>query len=261
MPDQGVNIVAYVRSNESRTNERVKHFGNALGARFESRERPVECDIAIQAGFQISPAMTDAMERGVPIIILENPVWHYGDKSATYTWGYNGLNGLSTGGYMGNRPIRPHPELEPMRDSGDRIIFGQFEHDKSLRGQDIYQWVDDMLEVYPGAEFREHPMMLDQNDPPQESFDDALDRCGLAITYSSTVGAEALIRGIPSVACHAGSWAYGVEDRRDWIRELSWRHWSTNETIDTDYIMSGYGRARAMADIGEYDNMSNGRAQ
>lgn len=261
MPTSGLKIAAYVRDNSSRTNERVKHFGDALGARLESRERPVECDIAIQAGFQMSPAMRDAMDRCVPIIILENPVWHYGDKPATYTWGYNGLNGLSTGGYMGNRPLRPHPTLEPWRDSGDRIIFGQLENDKSLRGADIYEWVEYMQTVHPEADFREHPKMLDQNDPPQESFESAMDRCGLAITYNSTVGAEALIRGIPVEVYHPGSWAWEVNDRRKWIHELSWRHWTVGEEIDTDYILSGFCQARAAAQNGEYDNMSNGRAQ
>ena len=69
-------IVAYARSNDSRTNDRVYHVAAALGAELTYRDNPVfDCDLAIQAGFQISPAMADAISRGIPFIILENPVW------------------------------------------------------------------------------------------------------------------------------------------------------------------------------------------
>lgn len=267
-------IAAYVRGNTSRTNERVVHFGEALGAEYSLRERPIDCDLAIQAGFQISPAMQDAMERRIPIIILENPVWHYGDKPSTYTFGYNGLNGCSYVPESSARPPRPAPELLPWRDpfSGQTTVFGQVENDKALRGADIYAWVEWVQEVVPSAVFREHPVMVDQNDPQLEPFEDCLARTSLAITYSSTVGAEAVIAGIPTIAISEGSLAYPVSthtlsdkpitpDRTEWIHQLSWRHWSTDEQVDTDYILSGYDEARAAAEKGEYDNMSNGNAQ
>jgi len=262
-----VNIAAYVRNNTSRTNERVTHFGTQLGASLESREHPVECDLAIQAGFQISPAMKDAMERRIPIIILENPVWHYGDKSSTYTWGYNGLNNLGWAPPVPTGKARPHPPLGAWRDidSGSKVIFGQVENDKALRGEDIYEWVEEMQGIYPDAEFREHPVMLDQR-VEQEPFESVMERCSLAITYNSTVGAEAIIRGIITTVSHEGSWAYpmrGVSSypRDKWITDLSWRHWSTDEDIDVDWILSGYDEALAQAQRGEYDNMSNGRDQ
>jgi hypothetical protein len=271
---KGGQIAAYVRTNESRTNERVTHFGEALGARFSSRETPIECDLAIQAGFQISPAMADAMERGVPIIILENPVWHYGDKPSTYTWGYNGLNNLGTGSPCAHRESRPHPEVRPWKDykSGSWTIFGQVEHDKALRGADINAWIKRVWDLFPSADFREHPVMLDASEMAvQEDFDSCLERTSLAITFNSTVGAQAVIAGIPTIAEHAGAWAYDVSsradgpirtpDRREWLHELSWRHWNTSDDLDVEYILSGYEAARAAAQRGEYDNMSNGRAQ
>lgn len=271
---KGVKIAAYVRANPSRTNERVTHFGEALGARFSTREQPVECDIAIQAGFQISPAMADAMDRGIPIIILENPVWHYGDKMESYTWGYNGLGGLSLGGDTVNCTSRPAPELQPWKDprEGDWTIFGQVEHDKSLRGANIAAWMVDMAQAYPGATVRQHPVMLNaQEMAHQEDFRSCLERTSLAITYSSTVGAQAVIAGIPTISEHAGSWAWDVSsrpgtepreyDRIEWLRELSWRHWRTTEPLDVAHILSGYERAAYHAGRGEYDNMSNGRAQ
>lgn len=264
-------IAAYLRANDSRTNDRVTHFGEALGARFSTRERPIECDLAIQAGFQISPAMKDAMERKVPLIILENPVWHYGDKSDTYVFGYNGLNNLGTGGYIGNRTSRPHPPLQPWKDpeSGDKVVFGQLANDKAIRGHDHDKWVRESLAAYPEAEFRPHPVTLGAQELAlQESIVDCLARTSLAITFNSTVGAEACIAGIPTLVAHEGGWAYpvaygpdGPPDRSQWIRHLSWRHWTIGETIDVEYILSGYGRAQQDAIKGRYDNMSNGRAQ
>jgi hypothetical protein len=218
--------------------------------------------------------MKDAMDRGIPFIILENPVWHYGDKTSTYTYGYNGLNGLSMGADTGSLPSRPHPKLEPWKDHtcGDWTIFGQVENDKALRGADVYEWIDWMRALFPMAQLREHPVMLGaQEMAVQESFDNCIARTSLAITYSSTVGAESVIRGIPTIACNRGSWAYDVSSRPTepvstpprelWIHGLSWRHWSTDEEIDVQHILSGYDEARARASMGQYDNMSNGRAQ
>lgn len=260
-------IAAYVRGNASRTNERVTHFGDALGARLSTRERPIECDLAIQAGFQISPAMEDAMERGIPIIILENPCWHFGDKPASYVWGYNGLNGRS---WAPPTPAeeRYHPVLEPWKpiNSMDTVIFGQVEHDKSLRGGDIYAWIENMQKAYPYAEVREHPVMLDRDELEHlEPFESVLMRCSHAITFSSTAGAEAVIQGITTEVYHDGSWAWPVRggkcDRREWIHDLSWRHWTTDKPVDVKWILSGYDEALAKAQRGEYDNMSNGRLQ
>jgi hypothetical protein len=269
-----VKVAAYIRGNGARTNERVLHFGESLGAEFSERERPIECDLAIQAGFQITPAMADAMDRSVPIIILENPVWHYGDKLLTYTWAYNGLNGLGFTPHPDGRPHRLSPTLSPWKDpfEGQTTVFGQVEHDKALRGADIYAWAEYVQEVLPGAVFREHPVMVDGRFEEVEPFDDCLARTSLAVTYSSTVGAEAVIAGIPTIAMSEGSLAYSMAthnlwdepitpDRSEWLYDLSYRHWSYGEPLDIEYILSGYEEARAAAERGEYDNMSNGRAQ
>lgn len=263
-------IVAYYRANKSKTNDRVYQFGRALEAQYSCREDPVKCDLAIQAGFQISPAMQDAMDNGTPIIILENPAW--GKQDGIYTWAYNGLNGL---GWVPPAPEAPRfkPLLKPWRnwEDGEITVFGQVENDKALRGADIYRWIDDCRKILPSAHFREHPVMLDQRDI-QEPFDDCMARTTLAVTYTSTVGSEAVIQGIPTIACHRGSLAYevashGLSDapvtpnREGWLHKLSYRHIGNSYDLPVDYILSGYDEARDMALRGEYDNMSNGRPQ
>jgi hypothetical protein len=209
--------------------------------------------------------MADAMDRRIPIIILENPVWHYGDKLSSYTWGYNGLNGLGMAPSCPASESRPHPPLRAERhpEEGAQIIFGQVEGDKALRGKSNAEWIEEARLEYPEAEVRPHPVMIDSRFETLENFDDCMDRCGLAITYSSTVGAEAVIRGIKTISKHPGSWSYGYEQegRENWIRRLSWRHWSTSEEIDVDWILGGYEAAKVVAEAGYYDNMSNGRDQ
>ncbi len=215
------------------------------------------------------------MERGVPIIILENPVWHYGNKANTYTWAYNGLHG---GGFVPEPPTgrkRPHPVLQTWKewDEGRITIFGQVPTDKAVRGHDLDAWIQQAQQVLPDAVFRPHPICVPSKyHCEMEPFEDCLSATSLAVTFSSTVGSESVIAGIPTIACNAGSLAYPVSShslsdtpvsprRAEWIHELSWRHWSTDETVDTDYILGGYDEAKVQAEAGQYDNMSNGRSQ
>ena len=219
--------------------------------------------------------MADAMRRRIPIIILENPVWHYGTKSDTYTWAYNGLHG---GGYVPSPDklgSRPHPKLQAWKnwEEGDITIFGQVPTDKNVRGEDIGAWFEQARTVLPTAGFREHPILVPSKHwNEMESFSDCLARTSLAVTFTSTVGSEAVIAGIPTIAAREGSLAYPVSShslsdkpispcRAEWIHGLSYRHWSVSEQVDIEYILSGYDEALAQAQRGEYDNMSNGREQ
>jgi hypothetical protein len=240
------------------------------------RARPVEnTELVVTAGFQITNANADAMARGVPIIILENPVWHDGIRQESYTWAYNGLHGGGTIAPTSNLSRRPHPPLKPWKawESGQKTIFGQVPTDKAVRGHDLNAWRAQVETLLPDAVYREHPIMIPSKDHPNiQPFDECLDVTTLAITFTSTCGAEAVIAGIPTIACHSGSLAYPVSshslqespitpDREEWIHALSWRNWSINEKLDTGFILNGYDEARANAEAGRYDNMSNGRAQ
>jgi hypothetical protein len=219
--------------------------------------------------------MTDAMSRGIPFIILENPVWHNGDKPATYTWAYNGLNGL---GWVPRPPaaVRIKPPLQDWKEwwTGQQTIFGQVNNDKALRGLDIDAWVYHVQQVLPEAIFRKHPVMRDRLEPVLEPFERCIAKTSLAITYSSTVGAEAVIAGIPTIAISKGSLAYDVAthdlqaacispDREEWLHRLSYRHLYADARVGAmrEYILGGYDEALQMAAKGEYDNMSNGRFQ
>ena len=84
-------IVGYLRGN-NQSDRKVRYFGEALGAEFSLRTQPRNCDLAIHWGYKLSDALLYTIEHNIPFIILENPVW--GDRFSTFTWAYNGLNGL-----------------------------------------------------------------------------------------------------------------------------------------------------------------------
>ena len=275
----GIHYRPLNRGYDSQTNWRLDHFAKAFKEAghqvFEStRKRPVRgTELVVTAGFQITDANADAIARGVPIIILENPVWSDTSRQESYTWAYNGLHG---GGYLPTPThTRSHPPLKPWKDweSGQKTIFGQVPTDKAVRGHDLQAWREQVELVLPDAIYREHPIMIPSKlHKDMQAFEDCLDATSLAITFTSTCGAEAIIAGIPTIACHQGSLAYPMAShtlsdtpitpcRDEWIRDLSWRNWSIYEELDVPYILSGYDKARADAEAGHYDNMSNGRPQ
>ena len=249
-------IVGYLRGN-NQSDRKVRYFGDACNASYELRTNPRECDLAIHWGFKPSDALTFTIENNIPFIILENPVW--GDRYSTFTWAYNGLNGLGTTPSAEGLPSRYKPDMKPWKDHGEITIFGQVPGDRALYGLDINEWVDSVAGVLPGSHIRRHPCMVDQNHVKQEPLAECLARTGLAVTYSSTVGAEAVIQGIPTISMHEGSLAYPVSthslsdaprpfNRDKWLHELSYRHISIGEDVPVDYILGGYDDIREVCE-------------
>ena len=219
-------------------------------------------DLLIQTAFVGSTALFDAVEQRIPYIIMEAPLWRgYSEgerevsECGTVCYCYNGL----VGGGFHVEPLdedRPHPELQPMKTEGDTIIFGQKPSDHSLRSSDHVAWVEEKMKAYPDAELRHHPLMTTERFQ-REHIGDALERCHRAITYSSTVGAEALIAGCISEPDFPGSPAVGgMADREAWIHKLSYWNWGMSELESPEaanYILSGYDEARALAEDGKVE--------
>lgn len=262
-------IACALRKAQNMTNGRCQCLANGLKAAgydvtYIGRPESVEgYDLLIQTAFVGSYALKDAIERRIPYIIMESPLWR-GDSEAEredlecshVSYCYNGLVG---GGYHPD-PLdepRPHPELQPMKTEGDTIIFGQKPSDHSLRSSDHVTWVAEKMKEYPDADFRHHPVMTTERFH-REDIGDALKRCHRAITYSSTVGVEALIAGCISEPDFPGSAAAGgMADREAWIHKLSYWNFDMTEFLDpqiVNYIMSGYDEALALAEAGEVEH-------
>ncbi|MHC4335364.1 MAG: hypothetical protein ACYSUV_16680 [Planctomycetota bacterium] len=86
-----------------------------------------------------------------------------------------------------------------------------------------------------------------------EPIETVLDRYVSVVTYTSTVGCEALVAGCQVRADHGANLTCGVTDeyRDEWHHTLSWRQ-STHDTFGelVPYILSGYDDARQRARLG-----------
>ena len=231
----------------------LKHQRDVRVTKMRRTEIDRGADLIIVKGMSASLPLRYAVDEGIPFIILEEPYWRPNKEyTLSHTsWGYNGMCGRA---WYPTTPFgsRPKPPLQPIKTEGDVIIFGQKPDDYSLRGQDHIQWLEQKMKEYPDAELRHHPLML-SNKTPDESIEDCLKRCYRAVTYSSTVGAEALIAGCLSNPECPGSSAYGVHNREAWLHNLSWRQFSNNELTGTPaikFILSGYDEARWRASEG-----------
>lgn len=209
-------------------------------------------DLFIQTGFAASNALRSQIDQRLPYLIMEAPFWRdYYDVHASSSWGYNGLAG---GAFAPSPPDeeRPKPELKPMKaGTGPTIIIGQKPTDHSLRGSDHVQWIIDTRNQIPEAAFRPHPLMV----PPDtlEPIEAIFERYDRVVTYTSTVGCEALVAGCKVRADHRYNLAWGVGEgcRESWHHDLSWRQ-STHDRMSeiVPHILSGYDEARERAATG-----------
>lgn len=212
-------------------------------------------DLVVIYGFQKKNALIWALENEMPFLIIEAPHYRLGlGNVRALSFGYGGLGG---GGFHPAPPTeeRPKPKLKPMKSQdGPTAVIGQKPTDHSLRGTDHNAWIEKQLRQNPGAEFRPHPNMVQGGLEPTEEF---LERIHNAITFSSTLGAEALVAGVNVTADHYGSVAYratrGEISREEWLHWLSWTHGEVSEFRSQKmarHILSGYDEAKHRAEIG-----------
>jgi len=242
-------VSVHLRSGSNKTNTRSEALADALEAaghkivRVPRGESLPDVDLVVQTGFAKSPALMGAIDKGIPYIIMEAPFWRdFYDLMDASSWGYNGLAG---GAWTPPPPSdeRPKPDLKPMKDSGKTLIIGQKPTDHSLRGSDHVEWILHTRASLPEADFRPHPLMVPER--TLEPIRDAPVPYRRVVTYTSTVGAEALVEGCEVRADHRSSLVSGVTNREQWHHELSWRQ-APNSRLHqlVPYILSGYEEAR-----------------
>ena len=246
-------VSVHLRSGPNLTNWRSECLANALEpyctvVRRDRSEGIEDADLMIQTGFARSVALLDAIDKGIPYLIAEAPFWRdFYPVDKAISWGYNGLAG---GAWAPPPPEEesPKPELLPMKAHDEPVlIIGQKPTDHSLRGTDHVQWILDRRREIPGADFRPHPLMVKPG--TLEPLDTCLRKYGRVVTFTSTVGAEALVYGCHSQPWHRGSIAYGVTDRERWHHELSWRQAYADSISPSmvENILSGLDEARDRA--------------
>lgn len=215
-----------------------------LPVSYSDRKTPVKgSDLVIQTGFAKSNALMDAIERRIPYIIMEEPLFRgfYPSDQAS-SWGYNGLAG---GAWRPEPPCeeRPKPKLLPRKTAGGTLIIGQKPTDHSLRGSDHVKWLLDRFIELPEADFRPHPLMVPPGSlPPLER---ALSDIQTLVVYNSTTAIEGFIEG-----CEVRVDGFGHllspagAGREVWLHALSWAQGTHNQFSDlAPHILSGYDEA------------------
>ena len=143
--------------------------------------------------------------------------------------------------------------MRPWRVGGeDVVVIGQVPWDTSCQHVPQAAWVRETCRElrprYESLTFRPHPLApnaipvggLQVDRICSRSLDDALDRARLVVTFSSTVGVDALIRGVPVVACDRMSMVYDVCgnapndpvlrcDRTGWAHWIAYCQWNLKE--------------------------------
>jgi hypothetical protein len=224
---------------------------------YHGRGEVSNADLYIQTGFAGTVGLRGQIDSGKPYIIAEAPFWRNCDIDKISSFGYNGLAGGAFRPPAGSDK-RPHPRLEELKDEGHTIVFGQKPTDHSLRGSNHGDWIRRKLEEHPGAYFRPHPLAVPAGSLGPIAH--AIHGCHRSITFTSTVGAEALIAGCESDPEHRGSTAYGVTasgtSREEWVHQLSWGQFSHEEYEAEEtgrYILSGYDEALSRALVGDVE--------
>jgi hypothetical protein len=157
-------------------------------------------------------------------------------------------------------------KLKPYRQAGNHVLLvGQNPGDASLRGLDMFDWLEQtMLDLRQATNrpiiVRPHPVtdarMMREfqrrfgvlpvgcklDFPPRRPMATSLRKCWLLVAYSSSSTIDALIHGVPAIALSPANMAWPVTDhslsalehptlfeREQWLHDLAYAQWSADE--------------------------------
>ena len=158
-----------------------------------------------------------------------------------------------------------HLQLRPYRQAGRHVlVVGQNPGDTSLRGADIFGWMQQTIirarqvtqrpiivrphPVTPEAKMREFAERFARLDgivldyPPKQTIQAVLEDCWVLLAYSSSATIDALIEGVPCITLDPANLAWPVSDhdvamierptlfqREQWLYDLAYAQWSPAE--------------------------------
>lgn len=260
-----MNVIGLQRdSQKSAANRTIASLVDRLDGSYQRRALPVhpdKTDLVVQWGFKPTLGLMSAIDLGIPYVIIDLGYIDKG-RTARFSVSFNGFHGTALRDpKVLDRAPRPAPGYSDWRSGqGSKVIVvGQMPNDQSLRGQDIDAWMGRAASAASEA-FRKpvikrpHPKMLNPWEPQSEPWEDALDDCYCAVTWTSTAAIGAVLAGVPTVAMHPGNMAYPMAahdmtlrtppGREAWIHELAWREWDFASPADLDrlaaYIVEMY---------------------
>lgn len=223
---------------------------------------PVVCCWGWRVGAQHAAA-------GRRVLVMERG--YVGDRFRWTSLAWDGLNGrgrvppVDDGGARWRRHFGA--ALRPWRMSGDyALVMGQVPGDMSLAGVEIDAWYAQACAAARRfglpVTFRPHPVARERGyqtrTPPgaallNGALEDALARARYVVTFNSNSGVDAVLAGVPTIACDEGSMAWPVTghgldadpptpDRAAWCTAIAWRQWTLDEIAAGaawDYLKQG----------------------
>ncbi|HUS98485.1 MAG TPA: hypothetical protein VMX97_17300 [Hyphomicrobiaceae bacterium] len=194
-------------------------------------------------------------ERGHAVLVME-----FGNLGRRHDWCNLGWNGLAGRGVYpaakdGGARWRRHfgDAMKPWRADGTyTLLIGQCRGDAATAGVDLLAWYAEAVTAATGegrpVRFRPHPVEVGWGRAPEidgaptieGSLAETLDQAALAVTWNSGAAVEAVLAGVPTIACDEGSpaWpvaSHGLEaariwpERETWAAAMAWRQWSLEE--------------------------------
>jgi len=220
-------------------------------------EKVEDADFHVFWAMKASKVIRHCHEMGQPIVCLDRG---YTDDRMYFTSiNLNGLNGMSELDVSDFSQDSSRCEMHGWRIKerkilGENIIIsGQVAGDASLGGINIYDWVDAQVSALNAAGlgdkvfFKPHPLEETEHYPRIQSvqarrlgmdcsMDDAYELARLFLTYSSTVGANAWLNGVPALAASSTSMIFRDQfgdntprARQEWLNRISFRQFSEEE--------------------------------
>ncbi|HEX9904620.1 MAG TPA: hypothetical protein VGA77_06620 [Propylenella sp.] len=211
-----------------------------------------QCDVAVVWGIGAYRAVLAA---GRTVVIERG---YMGDRFAWTSAGWDGLNGRAAfrnqdvDGARWDRHFAPL--MQPWRGvvGGQHVLVaGQVAGDSAVRGVDLPAWYRACAAAYPGAQIRPHPRTMGIDNGVRRSglpivdgtLAGALTAARLVVTYNSNLGTDAMLAGVPVVACDEGSMVWPVAghalggpvveptaaQRVAWAHRMAWCQWTIEE--------------------------------
>lgn len=215
---------------------------------------PLAGDFVVCWGWREGKRLRDM---GCNVLVMERG--YIGDRFEWTSLGWNGLNGRA----VWNKPADGGERFEKnfghllkpwcANPYGNALIVGQVPGDAALAGNDLGPWYQNaaaaMFRRGLDPVFRPHPVAVSRGQVSNvlsdrrckaETLDEALSAAAVVVTWNSNTGCDAIMAGVPVIACDEGSmsWplaAHGLDagiitpDRAEWCRAMSWRQWRLDE--------------------------------
>lgn len=231
----------------------LKHHG--INARIVNSSYPVPCDLAIFWGHHRRQIIRHQRDRGCRYLVMERA--YIADRFRWISLGFDGLNGYAKFPVINDGGVRWNKHfgglLKPWKYGGDyALLIGQVPGDAAIANVNIDEWYDQIAKGLrlqgKRVIFRPHPVAIERRmvrAPHEVEFDmgtlqESLADASMVVTYSSNAGVDAVLAGVPTVACDRGSMAWDVAahdlserlvrpSREAWAHAMAYKQWLPEE--------------------------------